>query len=109
MEIKDLVSNKGKILIGPKIIKPTIFNDERGYFYESWNQSTFNKGVDKKINFIQDNHSFSKRGVIRGLHYQIPPKPQNKLIKCLSGEIFDVAVDIRKSSPTFGECCWCKT
>lgn len=105
MKIKDLISNKGKILIGPKIITPTIFNDERGYFYESWNQSTLDEGLDEKINFIQDNHSCSKRGVIRGLHYQIPPKPQNKLIKCLSGEIFDVAVDIRKSSPTFGE--WC--
>ncbi len=108
MEIKDLISNKGKILIGPKIIKPTIFNDERGYFYESWNQSTFDKVLDEKINFVQDNHSCSQRGVIRGLHYQIPPKPQNKLIKCLSGEIFDVAVDIRKSSSTFGEWCGAK-
>ena len=108
MKIKDLISNKGKILIGPKIITPTIFNDERGYFYESWNQSTLDEGLDEKINFIQDNHSCSKRGVIRGLHYQIPPKPQNKLIKCLSGEIFDVAVDIRKSSSTFGEWCGAK-
>ena len=103
MKIKDLISNKGKILIGPKIITPTIFNDERGYFYESWNQSTFDEILGKFIPFSQDNHSLSNLGVIRGLHYQGVKSPQAKLLKCLSGSIFDVVLDIRKSSPTFSE------
>lgn len=103
MEPKKLISNKGNLIEGPLIIKPKIFNDERGCFYESWKQSTFDKEVGKKIIFSQDNHSISESGVLRGLHYQIFPSAQGKLIRCISGEIFDVALDIRKSSPTFME------
>ena len=103
METKKLLSNKGNFIDGPLIVNPKIYNDERGYFYESWNKSTFDKKVGKETKFYQDNHSYSQIGVIRGLHYQIPPKAQGKLVRCISGEIFDVAVDIRKSSPTFTE------
>ncbi len=103
MNIKNLFSNKGNILKGVCVIKPLIYQDNRGFFYESWNQSLFNKIVGKEVEFQQDNHSVSNIGVLRGLHYQIEPKPQDKLVRCVSGSIFDVAVDIRKSSPTFGE------
>ena len=103
MEIKKLTSNKGNIIDGPLLIEPKLFLDTRGFFFESWNQSTFDINTNEKIIFSQDNHSCSKKGVLRGLHYQIPPKPQEKLVRCISGEIFDVAVDLRKSSETFGE------
>ena len=103
METKSLYSNKGNIIEGPLLIEPKLFEDIRGFFFESWNQSTFNIKLNEEIIFSQDNHSCSKKGVIRGLHYQIPPKPQGKLVRCISGEIFDVAVDLRKSSKTFGE------
>tara|TARA_B100001093_G_scaffold112336_1_gene104720 strand:- start:1383 stop:1961 length:579 start_codon:yes stop_codon:yes gene_type:complete len=103
MKLKKLVSNKGNILSGPKIINPKIFHDKRGYFYESWNKSLLDENLKGKVDFVQDNQSCSDCGVLRGLHYQIHPKPQHKLVSCISGEIFDVAVDIRKSSPTFGE------
>ena len=103
MEIKKLTSNKGNIIDGPLLIEPKVFLDTRGFFFESWNQSTFDINTKEKIIFSQDNHSCSKKGVLRGLHYQIPPKPQGKLVRCISGEIFDVAVDLRKSSETFGE------
>ena len=103
MEIKKLTSNKGNIIDGPLLIEPKVFLDTRGFFFESWNQSTFDINTNEKIIFSQDNHSSSKKGVLRGLHYQIPPKPQEKLVRCISGEIFDVAVDLRKSSETFGE------
>ena len=103
MDIKNLTSNKGNILDGVFIIKPKIFKDDRGFFYESWNQKLFNNTVGEEVNFHQDNHSSSNIGVLRGLHYQIEPKPQGKLVRCVSGSIFDVAVDIRKSSPTFGQ------
>ena len=103
METKKLLSNKGNFIDGPLIINPKIYTDERGYFYESWNESTFDKAVGKETKFSQDNHSYSQIGVIRGLHYQIPPKAQGKLVRCISGEIFDVAVDIRENSPTFTE------
>ena len=103
MEIKKLTSNKGNIIDGPLLIEPKVFLDKRGFFFESWNQSTFDINTNEKIIFSQDNHSCSKKGVLRGLHYQIPPKPQEKLVRCISGEIFDVAVDLRKSSETFGE------
>jgi len=84
------------------LIAPKVFNDDRGFFLESYKLSEFAaNGIDVK--FIQDNHSKSTRGVLRGLHYQKIPKAQSKLIKCISGEIFDVAVDIRKNSPTFGK------
>ncbi|EJG01888.1 dTDP-4-dehydrorhamnose 3,5-epimerase [Flavobacterium sp. F52] len=82
------------------IIEPTVFGDERGYFFESYNKSTFeNLGIN--IDFVQDNQSFSKRGTLRGLHYQNPPFAQTKLIRVLDGEIIDVVVDLRKDSPTY--------
>ena len=103
MDIKNLHSNKGNILDGVCAIKPRLIEDNRGFFYESWNQTLFNKAVGEEVTFLQDNHSLSNIGVLRGLHYQIQPKPQGKLVRCVSGSVFDVAVDIRKSSPTYGE------
>jgi dTDP-4-dehydrorhamnose 3,5-epimerase len=89
-------------LPGLFIFEPKVFEDSRGYFYESYNQKVFSsEGLD--INFIQDNQSRSSYGVIRGLHYQLPPFAQAKLVRVLSGSILDVAVDIRKGSPTYGQ------
>lgn len=85
-----------------KIIEPKVFGDERGFFLESFNQSIFDKAVGRHVEFVQDNHSMSKKGVLRGLHYQLDPHAQGKLVRCVEGEVFDVAVDIRRSSPTFG-------
>jgi len=85
-----------------KIIEPKIFEDERGFFYESYNQSDFNNALGEKINFVQDNHSRSTKGVLRGLHYQSPPYEQAKLVRVIQGEVWDVAVDIRKNSRTYG-------
>ena len=90
-KIKDLV-----------IIHPNVFEDERGYFFEAYNQAKFHQ-EEIKYQFIQDNQSFSKRGVIRGLHLQINPFAQAKLVRVLEGEILDVAVDLRKNSPTYGQ------
>ena len=84
------------------LIQPNLHEDRRGYLYESFNQSLFNQFVKSDVNFLQDIHSHSKKNVIRGLHYQIPPKAQAKLIRVIKGEIFDVAVDLRKNSSTFG-------
>ena len=84
------------------IIEPKVFGDERGFFFESFNQRVFEKLTGKTINFVQDNHSRSARNVLRGLHYQIK-QPQGKLVRVVTGEVFDVALDIRKSSPTFGQ------
>lgn len=89
--IKDLV-----------VITPVVFEDERGYFMESYNENKL-KDLGVNIDFVQDNQSFSKRGTLRGLHYQNPPFAQTKLIRVLEGEIIDVAVDLRKDSPTFGQ------
>ena len=86
-----------------KVIMPDIFKDDRGYFFESFNQKNFNKAIGSKINFVQDNESKSKKGVLRGMHYQKQPFSQGKLIHVNQGEIFDVALDIRKESPTYGE------
>ena len=97
----DVRTNNGLIVDGPLLIKPDVYLDERGYFYESWNQLNFNNIVGKDVNFVQDNHSKSKKGVLRGLHYQVPKMAQGKLIRCTLGSVFDVAVDIRKSSSTF--------
>ena len=96
-------TKKGAILDGLLLFTPTKYEDDRGFFYESWNKNIFDRNTKKNINFVQDNHSKSKKGVLRGLHYQIEPFAQGKLIKCIRGEIFDVAVDIRKSSKTFGK------
>ena len=103
MDIKNLSSNKGNIIKEVFILKPRVFEDERGFFYESWNQEIFNNAVGEEVKFLQDNHSSSNVGVLRGLHYQTGPKPQGKLVRCVSGAVFDVAVDIRKNSSTFGE------
>ena len=84
------------------IITPRVFEDSRGYFFEAYNQAQFHEN-DIKYQFIQDNQSFSKRGVIRGLHLQINPFAQAKLVRVLEGEILDVAVDLRKDSPTYGQ------
>lgn len=85
------------------LIEPQVFGDDRGFFFESFNQNKFEEAIGKKINFVQDNHSKSVKGVLRGLHYQLTPKAQGKLVRVIQGEVFDVAVDIRKSSPTFGK------
>ena len=87
---------------GLYIIELTIHRDQRGFFLESWNQKEFNKAINQNINFVQDNHSHSSKGVLRGLHYQLK-QPQAKLVRVTSGAILDVAVDIRQSSPTFGK------
>mgnify|MGYP005651693069 FL=1 len=86
-----------------KLIEPDVFEDERGFFYESFNQQKFNEAIGQEITFVQDNHSKSSKGVLRGLHYQDPPYAQGKLIRIVAGEVFDVAVDIRKGSPTYGQ------
>jgi len=84
------------------IIEPKVFGDERGFFFESFNKKVFESAAGVTIDFVQDNHSKSTKGVLRGLHYQIK-NPQGKLVRVCSGEVFDVAVDLRKSSPTFGQ------
>ena len=86
-----------------KIIEPTVLEDERGFFFESFNHKRFEEAIGHKVNFVQDNHSKSIKGVLRGMHFQLPPHAQGKLVRVLQGEVFDVAVDIRKSSPTFGQ------
>ena len=86
-----------------KLIEPDVFEDERGFFYESFNQQKFNEAIGKNITFVQDNHSKSSKGVLRGLHYQDAPFAQGKLVRVIAGEVFDVAVDIRKESPTYGQ------
>ncbi|EES5058614.1 dTDP-4-dehydrorhamnose 3,5-epimerase [Escherichia coli] len=85
------------------IFEPKVFGDERGFFFESFNQKVFEEAVGRKVEFVQDNHSKSSKGVLRGLHYQLEPYAQGKLVRCVVGEVFDVAVDIRKSSSTFGK------
>ncbi|TGB67328.1 dTDP-4-dehydrorhamnose 3,5-epimerase [Escherichia sp. E4930] len=85
------------------IFEPKVFGDERGFFMESFNQKVFEEAVGRKVEFVQDNHSKSSRGVLRGLHYQKAPYAQAKLVRCVVGEVFDVAVDIRESSKTFGK------
>ena len=84
------------------LIEPKVFGDARGFFYESFNQRAFNQATGTAYQFLQDNHSRSAKGVLRGLHYQIQ-QPQGKLVRVVRGAVFDVAVDIRKSSPTFGQ------
>ena len=86
---------------GVLVIEPKVFGDERGYFYESWNRREFDALAGRETSFVQDNHSRSMRGVLRGLHYQVG-RPQGKLVRVIAGEVFDVAVDLRRSSPTFG-------
>ncbi len=90
-------------LEGCYIIEPKVFADERGYFMESFNENTFQKGTETSTHFVQDNQSFSSKGVLRGLHYQVGEHAQAKLIRVLSGEVLDIAVDIRPNSKTYGK------
>ena len=112
MQVERLCSNRGHLLQGPLLLTPKVFEDGRGFFYESWNALSFqNALVDdgwtkksaKSVQFFQDTHSRSKCGVLRGLHFQLPPLPQGKLVRCSLGLIFDVAVDLRRNSSTFGD------
>lgn len=84
------------------VVEPTVFGDARGFFFESFNQKAFNEATGTRVNFVQDNHSRSTQGVLRGLHYQLQ-QPQGKLVRVVRGAVFDVAVDVRKSSPTLGQ------
>jgi dTDP-4-dehydrorhamnose 3,5-epimerase len=84
------------------LLEPRVFGDDRGFFFESFNQRQFNEAIGQTVAFVQDNHSRSAKNVLRGLHYQIQ-QPQGKLVRVVMGEVFDVAVDIRKSSPSFGQ------
>jgi len=86
-----------------KLIEPDVFEDERGFFYESFNQKKFNEAIGLDILFVQDNHSKSSKGVLRGLHYQEAPFAQGKLVRVIAGEVFDVSVDVRKDSSTYGQ------
>jgi dTDP-4-dehydrorhamnose 3,5-epimerase len=94
-------------LPGPLLITPEVFGDDRGFFLESWNQQRWKAALaehgQEPTAFVQDNHSRSRCGVLRGLHYQLPPHPQGKLVRCVQGEIFDVAVDLRQHSASFGQ------
>ena len=112
MKVESLSSTRDALLVeGPLLIKPRVFSDDRGFFFESWNKQAFQVALVEAgysaeeaiaIEFFQDNHSRSSRGVLRGLHYQVEPEPQGKLVRCSIGAIFDVAVDLRMSSTTFG-------
>jgi dTDP-4-dehydrorhamnose 3,5-epimerase len=84
------------------LLQPQVFGDARGFFFESFNQQRFEEAIGRQVNFVQDNHSRSTKGVLRGLHYQLR-QPQGKLVRVIVGEVFDVAVDLRASSPTFGQ------
>lgn len=89
-------------LLGVVLIRPRIFEDDRGFFLESWNQRDFDQAIGREVRFVQDNHSRSVRGVLRGLHYQVAPAAQGKLVTVMQGKIYDVAVDLRPDSDTFG-------
>jgi len=88
-------------LPGVLLLEPRVFGDDRGFFMESWNARTFGEATGLDVAFVQDNHSYSTRGVLRGIHYQVV-RPQGKLVRVVTGSVFDVAVDLRRSSPTFG-------
>ena len=112
MQADVLLTGAGTSLAGdrhqvPLLLTPRVFADARGFFFESWNQGSFAAALGLPIEqapaFVQDNHSRSSCGVLRGLHYQLPPHPQGKLVRCIVGEIFDVAVDLRRGSASFGE------
>ena len=102
MKAKKIYNSEGFPLRGALVINVKKFTDIRGFFFESWNQKEFNNIVGRNINFVQDNHSRSFLGVLRGMHYQLNPKPQGKLVRATHGRIFDVLVDLRKDSLTFG-------
>jgi len=85
------------------IVEPTLFSDARGFFFEAFHEARFQEAVGQPVRFVQDNESCSVRGVLRGLHYQVAPHAQGKLVRCIEGVVFDVAVDLRRSAPTFGQ------
>ena len=112
MQADCLIGSGGQPLEGPLLLTPRVFGDDRGFFYESWNERTFQSALEEAgvmeveaqaLRFRQDNHSRSSAGVLRGLHYQLLPEPQGKLVRCSVGEIIDVAVDLRRSSSTYGQ------
>ena len=103
MKVDYLKNKKGITIEGPLVFTPDIYSDSRGLFFESWNRKKYEENLPDTVQFVQDNHSESSQGVLRGMHYQIEPYPQGKLVRCIKGSIFDVAVDIRKSSSTFSE------
>jgi len=107
MNAERLQTTSGPSLVGPLLITPRVFGDDRGFFFESWNQRAFAAALEADgqpvPDFVQDNHSRSSRGVLRGLHYQLEPDPQGKPVRCTAGAILDVAVDLRRSSATFGQ------
>ena len=107
MNAERLHTAAGTSMAGPLLITPRVFGDDRGFFFESWNQRAFAAALEADgqpvADFVQDNHSRSSCGVLRGLHYQLPPHPQGKLVRCVLGEILDVAVDIRRGSASFGQ------
>lgn len=98
----NLRTNKNNVLNDVYLITPEVFSDNRGFFLESWNEFIFNENI-RSTNFCQDNHSYSSRGVLRGIHYQLNPHSQGKLVRCTRGCIYDVAVDLRKYSDTYKE------
>ena len=112
MPAETLCTADGQPLSGPLLLSPQVFGDDRGFFYESWNERRFRSDLiaagvataeAEAIQFRQDNHSRSSRGVLRGLHFQLPPDTQGKLLRCSVGAIFDVAVDLRRGSPNYGQ------
>jgi len=103
LKIETVKSSNNLLIDGPLILIPEKFSDKRGYFYESWNCNTFNKAINREISFVQDNHSKSIFGVIRGLHFQNKLNAQAKLIRVISGNIIDIIVDLRTNSSTFKE------
>ena len=104
MKITKLQTHTGEQIEGPILIKNNIYKDSRGFFQQLWNKKEFDNLIESNQTFVQDNHSFSIKGVLRGMHYQINPKAQAKLIRCTKGAIFDVIIDLRKNSKTF--CKW---
>jgi dTDP-4-dehydrorhamnose 3,5-epimerase len=107
MQAEQLTGSGGAPVEGPLLLTPQVFGDGRGFFFESWNGQRWQELLaahgQSAVPFVQDNHSRSARGVLRGLHWQLPPQPQAKLVRCVLGAIFDVAVDLRRHSPTFGQ------
>ena len=102
MQFEQLKTSTGQTMEGPLLMTPRCFGDDRGWFFESWNRRSFDEAVGETVVFSQDNHSRSIQGVLRGLHYQLAPEPQAKVVRATVGAIYDVAVDIRSGSPTFG-------
>lgn len=104
MRISKLKSNNNNFFEGPLILNPKVFEDSRGLFFESWNKKYFENFLGKGVQFVQDNISLSSKGVLRGIHFQTQNKQQGKLVRCTSGSIFDVIIDLREKSKTFK--CW---